>query len=232
MAYNQTDLLQFINMELGAYIRPLELSNDELMKIVEVQTLTIFSKYFPHMELITVNFKHDSVPEKQGWYYINTDFIILGVARIYPSNFNASLYNNYSMTYNEPVTAKMAADQMSYVENPLLWEFHSPNIIEIFPKYWQYTNTNFGVQIKVVHPIHLKTIPPNLFDHFRELAKLDVFIALGKIRKYYSTISTTFGNIELFLDELNDAKSERKELIEKFQSKYSRYHKRKKLFIY
>jgi hypothetical protein len=233
MPYTQTDLIRYIHMQLGAYLNPIEITDEEIMDIVKNETLPIFSKYFPYIIKHLVNQKLDNVPNKRGVFYIKTDYDLLGVTRMWINNYIYSPHNMYVASGLDPVAMKLTSDYLSYTENPPIFNFIPPNVLEIFPKYFSYyQEQKILLEIKVIHPSHLNTIPPMMFDQFHELAKCDVFIALFNIRKFYSQITTTFGNIEFAIDRFEVAKDERKELIEKFHLNYFKSPNRKKLFIY
>ena len=57
-------------------------------------------------------------------------------------------------------------------------------------------------------------------ESFFELANLDIQNMLYKTMKHYTDISSAYGNISLKLDEWQNAKSEREQLVNQWKSNY------------
>ena len=88
------------------------------------------------------------------------------------------------------------------------------------------------IQINTVHPDHFGTIPLNMREYFLKLALYDVEIMLYHIRRRFQSLQTTFGEMELFVDELAEAEDKKKELLEeKFLVNSIKSSNRKKLII-
>jgi len=57
-------------------------------------------------------------------------------------------------------------------------------------------------------------------ESFYELAVLDVEDMLYQVMKHYSNINSVYGNIELKLDEWGNASSERKQLLDEWETNF------------
>jgi len=230
MGLSPTDVLQYININLGATIQQIEISEEDIMQVIYSQTLPSFSIYYPNYQLIHVSIKHDAVPNRVNAYYLKTDLEIIGVSKVlidrYFSNGEAYI-NDYGST--SILNRQIAADLSSMYIQPVTFEYEPPNIISIFPK--NRFIFDFNCQLKTVHPKHLQTIPFSYRNEFLECALYDVRIALYPIRQRFSTINTTFGNVELFMDKLESAFDDKKQLLEKWRENFNKSSRKKKMFI-
>jgi len=229
MPINPTQVLRHIERKLGASHYQLELSREDIIQTVIDETLPTFSNYFPYEHSLLIDPAQDRVEGHIGVQYLKTDFDIVGISKVLINNVEAGL-PNISSFYSNPFDMAMQNTLESMVVNPTTYRWVSPDKIEIFPK-----NTlirELLVVLKVVHPKHMKTIPMNLRDEFYKLALYDVCESLYPIRQRFSNIQTTFGSIELFMQQLEEASSKREELLEKWRSNFLKSPNRKKIFVY
>jgi hypothetical protein len=229
MPISATTVLRHIERKLGVSHHTLELERDDLIRTIVEETIPTFSLYFPLRRRLLVEPGKDDVEGRYGVYYLKSEFEIIGISRVLINNIEAGIPNitNY---YNNPFEMQIDANIQSSVINPTTYNWEKPDKIEIFPK-----NTfarTILVETKVVHPSHMTTIPLNLRDEFNALAYYDVCESLYPIRKRFSQIGTTFGSIELFMDQLEQASDKRTELLEKWKLNFLKSPERKKFFIY
>jgi len=228
MAMNPSMVLQYIELNLGASIQVLEIDTDDIMEIVRTQTIPTFSLYYPNYQLIEVIPKRDKVPNRFNTFYLKTDLEIIGVSKVLSENYLGN--SGLPMAYydSDPINRQMTADLASMYFQPITWEFESPNILSVYPK----TNLlgAFTVQLKTVHPDHLATIPFSMREEFLECALYDVRIALYPIRDRFKNINTTFGSIELFMDKLESAADDKKQLKEKWRENFNKSPRKKKWY--
>ena len=85
-----TDVLRYIHRMLGAAMQEIELSDDEIMRVVFQESLPTYSKYFPYHIKETIT-SEDSI----GGGYTNVYKIpnidrleIIGVNRVWMDNMN------------------------------------------------------------------------------------------------------------------------------------------------
>ena len=229
MAFNPTDVIQYIELNLGASIQVLELSNEDIMSVIETQTLPTYSLFYPNFQYIEVIPKRDKVPGRFNTFYLRTDLEIIGVSKLLAENYLGN--SGLPMAYydSDPVNRQMTSDVASMFFQPITYEYETPNIISVYPK----TNLvgNFTVQLKTVHPKHLATIPFAMRNEFLKCALLDVRIALYPIRQRFTTINTTFGNLELFMDKLDSASDDKEQLLETWREDFNKSSKKRRMFI-
>ena len=206
-----TEVLRYINRNLGASMQELELNEDEIMEIVFQESLPTFSKYFPYIMKLEISHKC-LVPGQLNSYYLpyQEGIKYSGVHNILTPN--VSYYGNTMLTVNtSPLTSQILEDGYSMSVTPITWDFQEPNIVRIYPRLM--SSTDVLVEAKCVHPKHMKTINFGMREHFLKLCYLDVLVSLYPLRKRFSSLNTPLGNIELFLDQVEQASSQREELL-------------------
>jgi len=234
---NTTKVIRYIEMHLGYRFSQLEITHEEILDLIDMETLITFSKYFPYQgEPINIDCNKDKVEGHNNIYYIDSETEILNVNKMIPNailgpytlvtdlgiNLNPSIYSN-------PIAAQLDMDLYSTTKNPVTFRFIHPNKIEVTPMTANFNN--FTITVNRVHPNHFGTIPNLLRTEFLTLALYDVQIMLYKIRSRFQNIQTTFGEMNLMLDDLSNASSARQELIEKFHANILKNPTRKKLII-
>ena len=232
MAITPTTLIRHIKANLGATVRPLPISDEEIMEVIKEETLPTFSNYYPYYYKVTIYPGSDFLrsSEHSSTYVINTNGLeITGISRVYR---DGSIYSTDRYPYyasNNVFDIAVSNNYSSDVSVPDTFKFHPPALVELFPKY--NTTKEFLVECKCVHPDSLVTIPISLKDPFFELSDIDIAIKLFPILKMYDQINTPYGNIDLKINDLEDAKSQRKELLETFKSNFMKEPGRRKIWI-
>jgi len=229
MAMNPTDVLQYIELNLGASLQVLELDANDIMSVVRTQTIPTFSIYYPNYQLLTITPAEDKVPNRFNTFYLKTDAEIIGVSKVLAENYMGNSGLPLAYYDSDPVNRQMTADIASMFLQPITFDYEPPNIVSIYPK--TQLLGKFTVQIKTVHPEHLATIPFGYRNEFLECALYDVRIALYPIRQRFASINTTFGNIELFMDKLESASEDKKQLLEKWRTNFNKSSNHRKIFI-
>lgn|GEM_PF-2390562 len=229
-----TKVLRNVEKKLGFKFNELELDAEEMMDNIRDETLPVFSKYFPFQEKIKLT-REDGIEGERGLYYIKSEFEIINVNRIISNGgYNTAIDNGrliprISSNYEDPIGSQLMADIQSMVQNPITHRFIYPNKVEIMPSG---TDVNsLTIILNCVHPEHFGTIPVNLQDQFLKLALLDTQEALYQIRHRFANLRTTYGDIELFIDDLQNASDKKEELIETFKSSVIKNPHRKKIFV-
>jgi hypothetical protein len=87
------------------------------------------------------------------------------------------------------------------------------------------------IEVKAVHPDHLRTIPPNMREQFMKLALYDVLNSIYPIRHRFDNMNTPYGQIQLFIDLVDNAASEREALLSTFQENMLRASDAKRIWI-
>lgn len=231
-----TKVINYIEKCLGFQFTDIELTHEEILNNIRTDTLITFSKYFPYQERLLIDSEKDLVPGYVNRYYLNCENEILNVNRIIGlgtmgSDAIAAFVHPSAMAQmmGDPISLQMSADILSLTKNPITFIYYHPNQVEIAPNYAM--SNNYVVMCNNVHPEHFGTIPTLLERDFLDLAYYDTAMILYSIRKRFSNMQTSFGSMELNLDDLAEAKDKRTELIERMTSSSLRNGKRKKIIV-
>ena len=231
-----THVINYIEKCLGFQFTDIELTHDEILENIRRDTLVTFSKYFPYQERLLIDSEKDLVPGYVNRYYLKCESEVLNVNRIIGlgtmgSDAIAAFIHPSAMAQmmGDPISLQMSADILSLTKNPITFVYYHPNQVEIAPNYAM--SNNYIVMCNTVHHNHFGTIPTLLERDFLDLAYCDTAMILYSIRKRFNNMQTSFGSMELNLDDLSEAKEKRNELIEKMTSSSLRYSKRKKIII-
>lgn len=225
-----TMVLRFINSQLGTSVHNLELTPKEMMRIVYQQSVPIFSKYWPFYPMVTLE-DSDKIQGSRTEYRL-------------PNPWNLqihTLHKHYLGSawraggwvmpiVQNPIDSQLLADSASMYVTPILPEYHPPNKI-VIKQNMNNMYSNISLVFKATHPNHLKTIQPNLREDFLKLCLYDVLIAIYPMRHRFNTINTPYGSLEPFMEMVDNAASQRSDLIEKWKVEFLNAGDNKKLWI-
>lgn len=225
-----TVVLRYLNRMLGTVVQELELSEDEMMRVVFQESLPTFSKYFPYRYRLVITEKDSIGPQYNNTYRIpNNDHLeIIGIHRIWLGH-NNQFGGNLLPLVNNPFETQLLNDFLSATITPTTFEFQAPNIVSIRPKI--YNMGSAMIEVKAVHPKHMKTIPMDMRDQFLQLCLYDVLQSLYPLRHRFESLTTPYGNLSPFLDMVDNAKSDRDTLIQSWQENLLRASNAKKIWI-
>lgn len=231
-----TAVVNYIEKRLGFRFTDIEMTHEEIIDNIKRDTLVTFSKYFPYQERVIIDNKKDLVPGYRNRYFINCETEVLNINKIIGlgtmgSDSIAAYVHPAAMAQmmSDPISIQMSADLLSLTHNPITFIYYHPNQVEIAPNYA--LSNHYIVVCNTVHPEHLGTIPTLLQNEFLQLAYCDTAIVLYSIRKRFANMQTTFGTLDLNIDDLSEAKDKRNEIIENMEKSALRYGKRKKIII-
>src|SRR5699024_4131361 len=129
----------------------------------------------------------------------------------------AALHPATGFNMGNPIESQMLADLRGAI-SPRTYRYHHPNKIELLPGF-QISGNGIVVVANTFHTDHNRKISNNMRRYFLELAMYFVQMSLYKMRSRFANLQTTFGSIELFIDDLQEAKNERRELLEQMEAK-------------
>ena len=161
---------------LGAALQELELSEEEIMKVVFQQSLGTYSKFFPYHYFLNLMPENHVEGTLNTYRFERNDRLeIMQIHKVFVSNMVQMGSTMIPMSYN-PFEQQVFNDYVSMTVTPVTWEFKPPYEITIYPKIINYQNASIEVRAK--HPEHLKTIPVQMKDEFLKLCLYDVLISL------------------------------------------------------
>ena len=246
LANDMTVLLKKIENRLG--LAPLVphlpdfLSKEKWAEIVMTDTITTFSRYYPHRFPMVVDDSTCNKKKENGttYYYIKDEILcgvkLLGLMDIDWTDHTAnnasvgatSLGGGYfypsfacpAATFESVLSLQMNADMSSLYNRGLYIDFQYPNRFSIKGL----GNTNYDLDkftvILLVEHCSLATISPTKMEIFEALAQADIARYLYMNLRYYDGFETAYVNIDLKLSELQDEAGKRDNVVEKIQDSY------------
>lgn len=232
-ALTMTSLIKTIKRRLGIrfWKLPSEDFEDELLEIIKEETLVTFSTYFPHIVRIKYNLAENKVPGMRDTFFIDKDQMggatIVGIEDIVFDSFHSSHfpYHMPGNSFELFTDLQMSATYESMMSIPITFTFQSPDklVIDDYP----YNLDMVYLNVKIVHPDNLSTIKLTMKEQLIKLALCDIKIFLYNELKHYDKIDTTFGQIDLKIDEWQNAEDERKTLIEYWDKAFLNVRRKK-----
>jgi len=239
----ETEVLRYIERRLGYKFMDLEIDPKEIIETIQMETLPTFSKFFPYIVNVYVN-DLDKVTGYTNRWHMKTpnDVEIININRV----VGLDLINDVSLntgndgmmfgtpragtaTMGNPIDNQAMADIYSLQRNPTLYHFYHPDIIEISPNYT--SMQTYQVILNCVHDKSFTTIPVNMREWFLKLALIDAADTILPLRNRFQSIQTTYGSIELLVDQLQELSGQRDELMDKFMQNINRQSNRKKIWF-
>lgn len=238
MANNLTDLLNKAERRLGLrqINLPKDLAKDSWVKIIEEDTLSTWSRFYPHKIRVRLG------PEfKKGGYYFLDKVIpegskVIGIKDIgwdeYSTNgstpgqsmgYGVYDYLATGMDLESVLLAQSAADIQSLFSIGIYIDFIAPNKIRLVNVYNQEVTAlthYFPVDVFLQHNINLSTISPTKMETFENLAIADIATYVYENLKYYDGLETIFANVDLHLDTLQTWSGKREEIVQKLEDSY------------
>ena len=208
-----TDVLRYIHRMLGTSLQEIELTDDEIMRVVFQESLPTFSKYFPYRFKIPLK-SSDSIGGGYTNVYKlpNNDRLeIIGVSRVWLDNMN-----------------QFGGSLLPVVNDPFETQFLQ-DLLTIRPKILSLGSAL--VEVKTIHPKHLRTVPMNMRDQFLRLALDDVLISLYPLRHRFESYTTVYGSLQPFFEQVDNAAADKAELIDSWKENLLKDSKAKRIWI-
>lgn len=225
-------LLNKIERRLGTKMLnlPQEIAKDSWAEVIDEDTLSTFSRYFPNDILYFLDI---DTPKKNGWYLIDEEKInsaeIIGVGDIDFSVLSkTSIYGSVQYGYLDTIATSYGIDDVfrfqalsdltSIFQNNLYLEFKAPNMVRITDS----INIDNIKSLRTVpirlftkHPKNLMTISQTQMETFEQLAICDVASYLYENLKLFDGLENVYANIDLKLQDLQEKASRREEIVQR-----------------
>lgn len=228
---NMSQLLTRLKRKLGLLVlaTPIENLDQSITDIIYDTTIPVFSKYAPIKQKITLDLDYLKELKSTAEYkeYLLPDYgrKIIYVEDMYPDSSKYTGLGYHSIAYpsvgmdaiHSLMISNASGNLLSSMMPALTFEFQDPNIIRIFNCH---VSTAIVVSIAFEHDKNLTSIPISQEESFFKLALLDVKDGLYPTMKYYNELQTAHGNINLRIDDWQNAEAERNDLLEKWDDVY------------
>lgn len=241
-------ILSKAKRRLGISMFKLPFDDNELLDIMYEDTIPTFSKFFPRYLTFPVDLNQCKpakyrVADKAKYFgtrAYHIDFSQFG-SEIVPidiedidyyhndqSDFIAYENELHGQTPYELVTNSFGRATLAASLNvEPIHRFEAPDILIFDEKgFGQVYGDKIFLTCLVLHAKDLSTINISYIDYFTKLYMIDLQINLYAVLKFVDKIDTTFGEIDLKIDDWANAEDKRKELEEDWGTKFLR-HRRK-----
>ena len=242
-ANDMTNLINKIERRLGLIPLtphlPEQYGKSAWADVIKDQTLTTFSRYFPWKVPFVVN---EDIPKRDGWYIIDEEKyfgqtgVLLGIQDVDWTDFskdNLSMaqiagYGQYidfyglNFSFEDMLGAQMRADGLSLFNYGIYIDYREPNMFRLVSLMNQpaIQMRRFSVNVLLKHPDSLTTISPTKMETFEELAKADVAEFLSMNLRYWDKMETVFNNVDIKLEDIEQAAQNRQNIIDKMEQSY------------
>lgn len=232
---DMTDLLDRIEDRIGMVLinLPPKIAKPTWSKVIIRDSLTSFSRFFPHKITIPITISGPKARTHGGWYLV-TDFLPKGIKFMGVGDIDWKHFGHYagaeqSMGYgaydflsnnfglDDVGMLQMRADHMSIFDNSIYVIKERPNKVRFetvngrdITKYLHI----IPLEIFVKNYDNLSTISPTMMETFDDLATADVAIHLYNQLKFFDGLETIFSNVELKMDELKEYANMRRDVIQ------------------
>jgi hypothetical protein len=233
------NLLNFIKSKLGSSSVKLELSDDDIVTILQQETLKTISVYNPFYVEYMLNMDTDLVEGSNNTFYIPDNiygFIPFGVEKVINASSFTS-YNQWGVLGGDLRTAMELVINSKMINNlevltlpPQTFQYIQPNIIRLNTSFLP-SLSRILLVLRTTHKDDFSTIPFGLRETVKNLAMSDVCSDLLGMRTYFQNLTTPFAEINLNVDYLRDWVDKRNDIIDSLRKNQLKNANAKKIFF-
>jgi hypothetical protein len=233
------EIVNHVKSRLGMTHRRLELSEEDIVNLLQTETLPTLSVYFPFYLEYMLDTQTTLVEGMGNTYNLPTElmgFRIIGCEKVIDSlGYTASSGMNFGILGTDMVSSmtnfmntKLSNGLTMAMLPPTTFQFMPPNLLRVHNTY---SGRNLFTVLKSTHRKDFSTLPFGLLESVKRLALADVANDLLGIRNYFQNVGTTFGEINLNLDQLKEWSDKRDDLIESFRKNQLKNTGAKKIYV-
>lgn len=233
------EIVNHIKSRLGASYRKLELSDDQLVQILQQETLNAVSVYNPFFLEYNLDLLSSKIEGSDNTFNVPLEvggFRTIGVERVYSSSggSNAGL-NTFNILGTDLLTAmnnyansKLMAGFATTMMPPETFQYIHPGLLRLFNL--QTSNRAFIV-LRTTHRKDFGTFPYGLRESIMKVALGDVANDLLGARNFFQNISTPFAEINLNTDQLKEWSDKREEAMENLRKNQLKNANVRKIYV-
>lgn len=233
---NLSTVITRLKLKLGllAISTPIENLDETIETILKEITIPVFSLYLPFKEKIVLKTCDLELMEKTAEYekYLLPDFktrkLLYVIDVYYDSSMLSGLgsYGAMPMLQGDMISQLLMSNAAKNVGNlfvpKMTFYYEHPRTLYL---YNMYSSSKIVMELGFEHDKSLASIPETASESFMELALLDLKDNLYPTIKQYTDIQTAVGNISFKMDNWENAESDRKELLSRWDDMYHMDHK-------
>jgi hypothetical protein len=233
------DIVNHVKSRLGASHRRLELSEEDIVSLLQTETLTTLSVYFPFFLEYQLDTESNLVEGMGNTYNLPTElmgFRTIGVEKVIDSmGFSTTNGMNFGILGSDMTSSmtnflnqKLVNGMTMAMLPPQTFQFIPPGLLRVHNSY---SGRYLFCVLKSTHRKDFSTLPFGLLESVKKLALADVANDLLGIRNYFQNVGTPFAEINLNLDQLKEWADKRDDLIESFRKNQLRNTGVKKIYF-
>jgi len=206
---NWENILSYIKLHLGSSVNNIELTDEEIIEIINEHVLPEFSRYVPLIRYY-VMYEFENIISRSPalvFQFKNFKYKILNVNRLIrkPSVLDITQYYNLQQTSGDLTDMLIAQNSFSMSKDFVsqdTWKFFAPDKLQLIRGSNNYGSVlDFIVELNCIHK-DPSTVDPDMYPYLRDLSLATVFITIGRIRKKFSNFNTPQAQIDINADEI------------------------------
>jgi hypothetical protein len=229
---NVNTLVRRIKREIGIYgiALPIDDLDGMIKDILEDTTLPVFSIYQPleeqyQLDILDHNAVRRSVdgsdlyilPEFPGRKLLYVKRVCYNEGYLRSNSYPGIFPKNTMDTLGGLLSTTVGKNITDIAINSVTFKYIHPRRLYVYDAV---VSACLTATLAFEHDRSFQSIPPTAEESFYNLAVLDVKAGLYPTIKHYDGLETSFGRIELKLDDWQSAASDRKELINNWDENY------------
>ena len=230
---NLSALITRIKVKLGLYSIALPFENPDLAikETIENITLRTFSTYSPYIETVRFDLNSLQKLEKHANHetyllpdiFSQRELMFVKDVRYDESDTSGLGYwgGGIPLLHGNMINQGLLSNAGLALSNKMIprltFKYEHPRKVIL---YNVLSSSKLVFELALMHDKNLASISPTQEESFYNLAVLDIEDMLYQTMKHYSDIQTAYGNIQLKLDEWQQAASDRKSLIDEWEASY------------
>lgn len=194
---------------------------------LEKTTIPIYSQYVPWIRKGDCDVKNLKVVDDKNAIYMLPSFLTMTpimyvIAVTLPFHNSRGTYGDIAPSYGISRSVQGVLSAQSYMmvagqmRNEPTWDYLGHNQIQLFG----YPKTILTFKVACKHLENGESIEEGCYSSFMELATLDVKRRIYNTLKYYKTIPTAHGNLDLNIDDFASASQDRTALLKEWDDRF------------